>query len=579
MERDAWINCNGPWDFALTPLSVEHPEDLPGDAFSRRIRVPFAPEWPLSGIEEPVRPDQRMWYRRSLTLPDEWSGKRVLLNFEAVDWEAACYVNGRPAGEHRGGYIPFSFDITELLESGENEIILSAWDPTDRHWQQRGKQVLKPGGIYYRATSGIWQTVWCEAVSMVNHITGIRVTPELGNETFHFQVSSRQGGERVRIVMDSRKGKELTAEGRSGETILLKVPGALPWEPGRPSLYMFQVELLREGRVIDRVKSYAALRQVRIERGPSGKNRIFLNGKPVFLHGPLDQGYWPDGGMTPPSDEAMMYDIEKTLEMGFNMTRKHIKVEPRRWYYHADRLGLPVIQDMVSGGKNMLTIPETLFVMLTGIHYRDTGPLARCRSGRRSRESREDFERELEEMIDHLYSVPSIIMWVPFNESWGQFDSLRMEEKVRQRDPTRLVDHASGWHDRGGGDFRSRHVYFTRLKAPPQGEDRPSFLSEYGGYNLQVKGHLWDEDRVFGYKRLASKEEFERAWKDLVVDQLLPCIEKGMSAAVYTQLADVEIETNGILTYDRKVARIPAETAKECNRKLYDELARCEQSK
>ncbi len=578
MEREEWINCNGYWDYYLSPLSIEAPDSLPEDAFSRRILVPFAPESYLSGIEERVLPDQRMWYRKMLLLPEEWAGKRILLNFEAVDWQCACFVNGRSAGEHVGGYIPFSFTITELLEEGENEIILSAWDPTDSHRQQRGKQVLKPRGIYYTPTSGIWQTVWCEAVSPENHITGIRVTPILEREIFHIDVATRLKGERVRIILSSGDGKGARVEGHSGENFALEVPGAVPWEPGQPSLYHFQVELLREERVIDRVKSYAALRDARVEAGPSGKKRIFFNGKPLFLHGPLDQGYWPDGGMTPPSDEAMIFDIEKTLALGFNMTRKHIKVEPRRWYYHADRLGLPVIQDMVSGGRNMLTVPETLFVMLTGIHYRDSGLLARCRSGRRSPESQEDFERELKEMIDHLYSVPSIIMWVPFNESWGQFDSLRIEKKVRNMDGTRLIDHVSGWHDRGGGDFRSRHIYFTRLKAPPQGDDRPYFLSEYGGYNLQVKGHLWEEDRVFGYKRLASGEELEEAWKGLMTDQLLPLIEKGVSAAVYTQLTDVEIETNGILTYDRKVTKLSEESVRKCNRKLFDELARCEEA-
>ena len=570
MVRADWQNLNGLWDYAVTAKKAPQP-----DAFDGEILVPFAIETALSGVKRPLLPDQRLWYRRFFTIPETWSGKRILLHFEAVDWQCVCSVNGKEIGEHTGGYVPFHFDITDALRPGENELVVSAWDPTDTHWQQKGKQVLKPRIIYYTATSGIWQTVWLEPVSPKNHIERLSLLPDVDAESLEIQILAASEG-RVRLTAFSEGSQIGQIEGAAGEKLQLPVSKPRLWGPEDPFLYDLKAEIVKDDEVVDSVDSYFGMRKVSADVGPSGHRRIFLNNKPIFLHGPLDQGYWPEGGMTPPSDDALIFDIEKTLQLGFNMTRKHIKVEPRRWYYHADRLGLIVIQDMVNGGKSVLTDKEVVMVVTLNRHRKDTTKKALRKAWRDTADSREDFEQELFEVMDHLHNAPSITMWVPFNESWGQYDAVRIAELVKQHDPSRLIDHASGWLDQGAGDFYSRHTYIIKLKPPSKKDDRIYFISEYGGYNFQEKAHLWDEKSKFGYKMFKDKAALERAYTRLIREQFIPLIPRGLGAAVYTQFSDVEIESNGFFTYDRKVLKIDQEKVSALNREIYAAFEKAE---
>jgi beta-galactosidase/beta-glucuronidase len=570
MVRADWQNLNGLWDYAITAKDASRP-----DVFSDEILVPFAVETALSGVKRPLLPDQSFWYRRFFTIPEGWSGKRILLHFEAVDWQCICSVNGKEMGEHTGGYVPFHFDITDALQPGENELVVSGWDPSDTHWQQRGKQVLEPRIIYYTATSGIWQTVWLEPVSPKNHIERLSLVPDIDAESLEVQVLAASDG-KVRLTAFSEGAQIGQIEGAAGEKLRLPVSRPRLWCPDDPFLYDLKAEILQDDDVVDSVDSYFGMRKISADVGSSGHRRIFLNNKPIFLHGPLDQGYWPDGGMTPPSDEAMVFDIEKTLQLGFNMTRKHIKVEPRRWYYHADRLGLIVIQDMINGGKSILTDKEIIMVVTLNRHRKDTTKKALQKAWRDTADSRDDFERELSEVVDHLHNAPSISIWVPFNESWGQYDASRIAELVRQHDASRLIDHASGWLDQGAGDFYSRHTYVIKLKPPSKKDDRIYFISEYGGYNFQEKGHLWDEKSKFGYKMFKGKVALEEAYTKLIRNQLIPLIPLGLGAAVYTQFSDVEIESNGFFTYDRKILKIDREKMSALNQEIYSAFDKAE---
>ncbi len=563
MVRPDWRNLNGLWDYAVTSKDAARPE-----AFDGRILVPFAIETALSGVKRPLLPDERLWYRRPFHVPAEWAEQRILLHFEAVDWRCVCYVNGNEVGGHTGGYVPFHFDIADHLVEGENELIVAVWDPTDTHWQQKGKQVLDPGTIYYTATSGVWQTVWLEPVPPENHIERLSLVPDIDAEFLEARVHTSSGG-RVRLTALSEGEEVGGVEGDAGEKLSLPVPTPSLWSPGNPFLYDLRVELLDGERVADSVNSYFGMRKIAAGAGASGHRRIFFNNEPVFLHGPLDQGYWPDGGMTQPTDSALIFDIEETLRLGFNMTRKHIKVEPRRWYYHADRLGLIVIQDMISGGKNMLSDKETIATVLLNRHRKDTTKKAIKKAWRESPESREDFEREQSEMIELLHNAPCVAIWVPFNESWGQYEAARIAGAVKEQDPSRLVDHASGWQDQGTSDFCSRHAYVIKLKRPPRGDSRIYFISEYGGYNFQAVENLWDETGKFGYKMFKTREALDKAYAKLIRNQLIPLIARGLGAAVYTQFSDVEIESNGLFTYDRESLKLDRELLVELNNEIY----------
>jgi len=563
MVREDWQNLNGIWEVCTADKDAGQP-----GSYNRSILVPYAVESALSGVKQPLPPDQRLWYRRSFHIPDNWLGKRILLHFEAVDWECSAYLNDQTLGSHTGGYIPFGFDITDCIKPGENKLVVSVWDPTDTHWQQKGKQVLNPKVIYYTATSGIWQTVWIEAVDRQNHIRDLKITPDIDESFLSIFVTSDTPGD-VRLQVSTADGPIAETHGLSDQAFTLPIPNPRLWSPEDPFLYDLKVSLYRNGKEIDTVESYAGMRKISVSRDSGGHARVLLNKEPIFLHGPLDQGYWPDGGMTPPGESAILFDLQQIKDLGFNMVRKHIKIESRRWYAHADRIGLVVIQDMINGGKSMASDLEILLTLTSDRQKKDTTSKAYKKSWRDVDESRKDFENELMGMISHLYNVPSILIWVPFNESWGQFDAARISNLVKEQEPTRLLDHASGWYDQSAGDFNSKHRYILKLRKPSSADERVYFISEYGGYSYRPPGHLWDESSNFGYRKFRDKNALADAYTRLIRREVIPLIPEGLGAAAYTQLSDVEIECNGYFTYDRKMLKIEADLIKKLNKEIY----------
>jgi hypothetical protein len=542
MKRDAWMSLNGVWQLAFAKEGEEAPidKDLP-----ERILVPFPVESALSGV---MKPAERLWYRRKFTLPKDWIGKfanegSVLLHFDAIDWEATAWLNGHKLGDHRGGYDGFTFDVTEILRGeGEQELVVGVFDPTDAGTQPRGKQVRKPEGIMYTPTTGIWQTVWLEPVPKTP-VESLKIVPDVDGGKVSVTVrvvETKAKLPRVRLTaLDGDKAVG-TVTGDVNKALEVPVPSAKLWRPEQPFLYDLRVETLDGEKVVDSVQSYFGMRKIEVAP-PEGKGqpRVLLNGKPLFQRGPLDQGFWPDGLYTAPTDEALKYDVEITKKLGFNMTRKHVKVEPERWYYWCDKLGLLVWQDMPSGDK--------------GIGPGDADL-------KRSFESANEYEAELERMIDGRGNHPCIIMWVVFNEGWGQFDTPRITEWTKKHDPSRLVDDASGWADRGVGDVIDAHVYPGPGAPPPDGK-RALVLGEFGGLGLGVDGHTWAK-KTWGYQGTKSQDDltgkYERLWRR-VYDLKA---EKGLNAAVYTQLTDVETEANGLLTYDRAVIKVDPDRAK-----------------
>jgi beta-galactosidase/beta-glucuronidase len=566
MTRPDWLNLNGLWGYSIVPKEQLIESDMQG-----QILVPFAIESALSGVKRPLRTGDRLWYRRTFTVPDAWRGKRVLLHFGAVDWQTKVFVNDQPVGEHVGGYLPFWFDVTDSLIEGKNDLLVSVWDPTDDHWQQRGKQADKPHTIWYTAVSGIWQTVWLEPVPQA-YIAGLKITPDMDAGTVRVRVMP--GGARtgsgvvgVRVYDDGTLVAESETENAAAE-ITVPIPNPKLWGPASPHLYDLEVTAGE-----DRVGSYFGMRKFSVEAG-----RLCLNNRPLFQFGPLDQGYWPDGLYTPPTDEAMRRDIELVKGLGCNMLRKHVKVEPARYYYHCDRLGLIVWQDMPNGGAVVDEV-RMFLVNLLGLPHRDRNYR---RAGRTEAASRDDFRRELREMVDHLHNFACIGMWVPFNEAWGQFDATAVAKWLHEYDPSRPVDHASGWFDQGGGDCESPHIYFRKLKPKKNlfntkgtkdhkgkiKEQRATVLSEFGGYSLKVDGHLWNSSAEFGYKKFTTPEALTEAYVALIEDELKPWADAGLSAAVYTQTTDVEVEVNGYVTYDRAVEKMDFEKVRLAHKRL-----------
>lgn len=560
--RENWLCLNGKYEYAVTRNINTFPKSFDGE-----IIVPFAIESELSGVGRKLLPDERLWYRRYFTVPENFKGKRIILHFDAVDWQCHVYVNRRPATIHKGGYSHFSIDITELLKDGENELIVRVYDPSDTGLQQRGKQRLKSVGIWYTATSGIWQPVWLEAVADIS-IENIRLTPDFdgGKIRIESTVKGKAEKDKLRLelkVFESIDGGEVVFSGDISFDERIEIPNFIAWSPENPHLYGVELRLFSGGTEKDFVRSYFGMRKFSVGRDDKGLPRLMLNNKPYFHNGLLDQGYWPESGLTPPSDEAMICDIKTMKDLGFNMLRKHIKVELERWYYHCDRLGVLVWQDMVSGGGRLSTLYAGVLPNL-GIKVDDHNYSI---FKREDPQNREEFRRELIEMIDRLYNHTSICLWVPFNEGWGQFEAKEIGEFVKKYDPTRIVDHASGWYDMGGPELISVHRYILPVTLPKI-TDRPFVLSEFGGYSQVIKGHVWDEKKSFGYKMYKTRAGLTAAYKKLYEKQIIPLIEKGLSAAVYTQVSDVEFEVNGIFTYDRKIIKIEEQTIRELNERM-----------
>lgn len=549
MERGEWKNLNGLWDYAIVKKGGDTPTSFDG-----QILVPFAIESSLSGVGKKVGEENELLYHRTFEIPSEWRKSRVLLHFGAVDWKTDVWVNGVRVGSHSGGFTPFSFDITAALEEGGmNTLVVRVWDPTDKGYQPRGKQVSTPEGIWYTPVTGIWQTVWLEPVNEV-HIEDLRITPDIDrNELSVLPVIADASADDL-VEVDVFDGKEQVGTGKSinGETVQIEMPENIKlWSPDSPFLYTLKVTLKHRGKVVDELSSYAAMRKYSSRRDSNGIVRLELNNKPLFQFGPLDQGWWPDGLYTAPTDEALVYDIRKTKDFGFNMIRKHIKVEPARWYTYCDQLGIIVWQDMPSGDRN----PEW-----QNRKYFDGTEL------KRSAESEACYRKEWKEIMDCLYSYPCIGTWIPFNEAWGQFKTPEIAEWTKRYDPTRLVDPASGGNHYTCGDMLDLHNY----PAPEMylyDAERATVLGEYGGIGWAMPGHLWEPDRNWGYIQFDSSDEVTDEYVKYA-EMLCKLVPRGFSAAVYTQTTDVEVEVNGLMTYDRKVIKVDEKRVKEINDKL-----------
>lgn len=552
LRRDNYTILNGPWDYCISK-EPEKPKHFDG-----KIIVPFSPESVLSGVNRQVMPDDFLWYERGFTISKKPEEKRCILHFGAVDQFCEVFVNGRKVTEHMGGYLPFSFDITEVLIEGNNILSVKVTDSSDTSYHARGKQVLNRGGIFYTAQSGIWQTVWFEWVPE-SYIEDIRITPMFDENSVRVELRLNNGGTQgkereipggylVRILME---GYPVYTHESRDPVMVLPVEKLIYWSPENPYLYGLDISCGQ-----DRVESYFAMRKLELKKDAEGILRIFLNNKPYFQNGLLDQGYWPDGLYTPPSDEAFIFDIQNAKNLGFNMLRKHIKIEPLRFYYHCDRLGMLVWQDMVNGGTSYNTtlvanLP-TLFPRLVN-HLKDNHYAL---LSRKEEAGRTEWTNECIETVERLYNCPCIAVWVPFNEGWGQFDAAKAAELVRSLDQTRLIDHASGWFDQKKGDFKSIHNYFHKLKVKPE-QKRAVVFSEFGGYGCYITDHSYSW-QSFGYRIYLTKEDFNEAFQSLYAKEIIPLVNKGLAAVVYTQLSDVEDEVNGLFTYDRRVCKVSA---------------------
>ena len=554
LERGDWQNLNGEWEYAIKPVG-----DVEPATFDGKILVPFAVESSLSGVQKEVGENSELWYKRTFSVPSAWKNKDIMLNFGAVDWKADVFVNDILIGSHKGGFTPFSFNITPYLTGKNNQkLVVRVWDPSDKGYQPRGKQTSRPEGIWYTPVTGIWQTVWLEPVAAA-HVTSVKSISNIDNNTLNVTVgTSCDCNSGIVTVKVLDKGQVVaTAKGVQGKELRLSVQNPTLWSPSNPYLYDMTVSLSKDGKVLDEVKSYTAFRKISSKRDAAGIMRMQLNNQDLFQFGPLDQGWWPDGLYTAPSDEALAFDVIKTKDLGYNMIRKHVKVEPARWYYHCDKLGMIVWQDMPSGDRG----PQWQ------MHNYFTGE-----EKHRSAESEANFRKEWKEIIDYLYSSPSIGVWVPFNECWGQFKTQEIVEWTKAYDPSRLVNPASGGNHYLTGDILDTHHY-PNPRLTLLDTNRATVLGEYGGIGFVMKGHLWEPDRNWGYIRLNSPKEVTDEYEKYA-EMLYKLIGRGFSAGVYTQTTDVEMEVNGLMTYDRKEMKVEPERIRKINQKLCNALGK-----
>lgn len=554
LVRSDWMSLNGEWDFALMHTHSEIPKE-----YDKKIVVPYCVESYLSKVQEKVLPQDQMWYRKCFSMPESWNNKKIMLHFDAVDYDATVYLNGCLLGSHRGGYLPFEFEISSQIKEN-NELVVVVKDPTNSSYHQSGKQSLKPRGVFYTATSGIWQSVWLEPVGE-NHITSLRITPDPDNCAVSITVITGKSCPCEIEVID--KDGNLTAKkAKSNEEVVIHMDDPILWSTENPFLYDLKIRT-----ETDSISSYFGMRKFGYAE-KNGHKVLTLNSKEIFHLGVLDQGYWPESLLTPTSEEAMEFDILRLKELGFNTIRKHIKIEPLRWYYLCDKLGMIVWQDMVSGGykRNALSIYIKSLLNMR-IEADDTTQKMYKDCGRDTSDSREEYESELEGMIRHLYNCSSIACWVPFNERWGQFDAKRIAQKVKKLDPTRYVDHASGWIDQKAGDFNSEHQYFRKLSHPKISDSRVFVISECGGFGYSESGHTYSE-QALSYAKFKEKELLDERYRSFVEEEIMPLKEQGLSAVIYTQLSDVENEMNGLFTYDREILKFNKIKMKQLNKKV-----------
>ena len=563
LKRDSFINLNGEWNYAIYDQYKKF------GGYQGKITVPFSPECILSGVEKILQPNEVLYYQRLFEF--RRTNHRVLLHFGAVDYKCKVILNNREVGTHAGGYLPFTFDVTTYILDGENDLRVIVTDPTDTGTQARGKQTFKRGGIWYTPQSGIWQTVWLEEVCE-GYIEAIKLTPDIDNDeiTVEVKYNGKATDEMAAVVLD--KGEVKAAVKLTEGKATIKLSDYELWSPENPYLYDLKIAAGN-----DRVESYFGMRKYSVGKDDEGTPRLMLNNKPYFFNGLLDQGYWSDGMYTAPSDDALIYDIQTMKDLGFNTLRKHIKIEPLRWYYHCDRLGMIVWQDAVNGGGkyNFMAIGTAPFMSML-FNNKHAGKVSDGSNhfgyfARKDPAGRQKYYYDSEEMIDLLYNVTSLALWTPFNEGWGQFESEKACEYYREKDPTRLIDHASGWVDHGAGDVNSFHIYFTPFLFPKYNKDdeRPIALTEFGGYSMQLKDHCFNKDKFFGYRKYFKQESFDNAIKNLYENRIYNCMKnKGLSAIIYTEVSDVEDECNGLLTYDREVIKITPEVMKAANEKL-----------
>jgi hypothetical protein len=540
MVRNSWLSLNGLWEYAITPKNTK-PEKWEGS-----ILVPYPVESALSGVKRRVTETENLWYKKTFKVPNVWNKKQILLNFEACDWETTIWIDGKEVGSHRGGYDPFTFDITPYLgEMKLHELLVCVWDPTNKGPQPRGKQVSNPGGIWYTPTTGIWQTVWIEPVNK-SYISSFRTHTNADNGSVSFKTEVRNGGSCSLEYTINKNGKTVvSANGKIDQEVTMDIKDPILWSPENPYLYDVKIELKDGSKTIDKITGYTGIRKISIGKDDDGFTRILLNNRFVYQNGPLDQGFWPDGIYTPPTEEAMIYDLQMTKKMGFNMLRKHVKVENRIFYYWCDKLGILVWQDMPSGDKSI------------GGNQPDI---------EKSKEATEQYEFELKRMIETKYNHPSIIMWIPFNEGWGQFETGRITGLIKDYDSTRLVNSASGWTDRGTGDISDIHHYPDPV-VPPAEEKRAIVLGEFGGLGLPLQGHTW-EQKNWGYRNMEDTIQLLSRYESYY-DQVHKFVKNnGLSATIYTQTTDVETETNGLMTYDRKINKMGTVNVSNANNNI-----------